>query len=139
MRELSDFSAKVHEIRQRSDELWFCTPAQASAALVEARRMTQDLTLLKRDLVARTRELRSGFQADRARVTYRMSMLKVLLRLLRGARAVGRYNAASREDIRQAQIETLAPFEAVSREADAVLVGLDRLKLMLERRAKGQA
>ncbi len=49
-----------------------------------------------------------------------------------GRKAVGGMNASMRDSMRQKQVKVIAPYDAVNRKIDMILVQLDQLKLQID-------
>jgi len=133
---LEDLSSRVQDLRQRSEDLWFLAPEQSSQTIQQARLAQKAFRLLKKEVVANIKEIRSSFTASKARVGS-PTIGRVLADVFLGSKAVGSMNADERERIRSRQIRTLRPYEELSRAIDDALLGLDRLKIVLERRIHG--
>ena len=80
--------------------------------------------------------MKSQFIGQKASVG--TSMGAGLAGLFLGRRTVGRFNAANREDLRRAQIQSVAPYEDVKRTIDQVLHFLDGCKSQIEGSAEYQ-
>jgi hypothetical protein len=92
--------------------------------------MQKQLRILKRDVGAVVSALKSEF------ITARTSVGKTLGSGVAGAffgrRAVGRINAARRDDLRREQLNAVAPYENVKRIIDEIVCQLDTIKGNIE-------
>jgi hypothetical protein len=109
---------------------------EGKAHIDNIRAMQRHLRQLKKEVTAEVSGLKSHFIGQKASVG--TSIGAGLAGLFLGRRTVGRFNAANREDLRRAQIQSVAPYEDVKRTIDQILHFLDGCKSQIERSAEYQ-
>ncbi|MEJ5240073.1 MAG: hypothetical protein WHS87_02635 [Anaerolineales bacterium] len=106
------------------------TPEEAKQHLAQIRLMQKQLRLVKKELNATIKMIRSNFAARKAQVGTGFG--SGLMAGLAGKRTVGKMNVVARENLRREQMKALSPYESVSRTIDEILVQLDRIKIQIE-------
>jgi hypothetical protein len=93
--------------------------------------MQKRLRLLKKDIGITTKSVRSEFTAKKADIG--KGLTAGLGAAIFGKKAVGKMNAVDRENLRRAQSKAVAPYEALSRTIDDIIIKLDGIKLEMEK------
>lgn len=125
----AEYRAQIERILGASlvaGELQFSwsTPGEAKRLLAEVRHQQKQLRLVKRDVNTTIRAIRADF------VSRRQQVGKGLGGMLFG-RSMGALNVVRRDSLRREQVSTLAPYEAISRAIDGILLQLDSAKIRL--------
>ena len=103
---------------------------EAQALLLRLRTMQKQLRLLKKDVSAMISGVKSQFMTARTSVgkTFGAGLAGAFF----GRRAVGRVNAARRDDLRRTQLSAVAPYERVKGIIDQILYQLDTVRGQIE-------
>ena len=107
------------------------TDLEAKQELASIRHMQKQLRLLKKDIGITTKSIRSEFTAKNADIG--TGLAAGLGAAIFGKKAVGKMNAVDRENLRRAQSKAVAPYEALSRTIDDIILKLDGIKLEMEK------
>jgi GYF domain 2 len=99
---------------------------QAKALLLRIRTVQKELRLLRRQISATISSTKSDFSG--ARISVGKGVGSSIAAGFFGRKAVGRINASRRDDLRRAQIKTVAPYENVKRIIDQIITKLDEVK-----------
>lgn len=111
-----DYAARIRAILHpylRDDDaihIDWTTPAEAKQHLARLRQMERELRLLKKDIDAAQKQIRASATAQRA----------------------GGLSAQQRAALRQGEQAALAPYDAVERDIEGVLVKLDNIQLRIK-------
>jgi len=103
---------------------------QAKALLVRIRIVQKELRLLKQQVGATISSTKSDFSS--ARISVGKGVGSSIAASFFGRKKVGRINATRRDDLRRAQIKTVAPYEKVKQIIDQIITKLDEVKGRIE-------
>lgn len=104
--------------------------SEARALLTRIRTVQREMRLLKKDVSATISAVRSEYST--ARIKVGKSVGSGIASALFGARSVGRYNSARRDDLRRSQLRAIEPYDNVKRIVDQILHQLDVAKGRIE-------
>lgn len=101
--------------------------SNAEEAKLLAKQMTimqKEITALKKDVSATMKDLRSHFTAEKTEVR-----AGLISSVFGGKKDQGQDRAKQKEKLRKEQEKVLAPYEAIGRSADDLLLQIDKAKL----------
>ncbi|MBM3133995.1 MAG: hypothetical protein FJZ89_01635 [Chloroflexi bacterium] len=113
-----------------SQQWRWSTAAEAKLSKAKITQMQKELRLVKKDIALTKKAINAAYTTERTKVGkgFGAGFAAGLL----GKKAVGRANAAVRDNVRRNQLKAIAPYDDVSRVIDSILVQLDQLKLQLD-------
>ena len=106
------------------------TPDEAKTLLKKILLMQKELRLVKKDISATTKEIRSTFTAKKAEVGTGIGA--GLMAGLLGKKTAGKSNAIDKENLRRQQVAQISPYEAIAGTIDNILIQHDKAKLQIE-------
>ena len=132
--EFQDRIAQILESHFTSGRLSFSinwdTPEEAKIQLNRIRLKQKELRLVKKDINATMKAIRSEYTARKAQVGTGLG--SGIMAGLLGKKAVGRSNAIEKENLRRKQAAELSPYSALARAIDDALIQLDKVKIQIE-------
>lgn len=107
------------------------TPAEAVDHKARVTLMQKEIRLVKREMGAETKAIRAHYSSDIAQTGKGAG--GAFQAGLFGRKNAGHLNAARKDQMRQEERATLAPFEQVGAYIDQILLALDAAKMALDR------
>ena len=114
----------------RQIHLQWNTAVEARLHKTRITQIQKELRLVKKDISLTKKAVNASYASERTKVGKGFGA--GVATGLFGKKAVGRSNAAIRDNLRRNQLNAIAPYEGVSRLIDDILLQLDQLKLQLD-------